>query len=142
MMSEKLGRFEEMEAQLRHVIELKPDHHHAYNALGYSFADRNLRLPEAKELIERALKLAPGEPFIVDSLGWVEFRLGNLPEAAKLLRRALAGRPDAEIAAHLGEVLWASGAQDEARRVFADAAQRDPANEALRETLDRLKVKP
>jgi Flp pilus assembly protein TadD len=131
-----------MEAQLRHVIELKPDHHHAYNALGYSFADRNLRLPEAKQLIERALKLAPGEPFIVDSLGWVEFRLGNLPEAAKLLRRALAGRPDAEIAAHLGEVLWASGAQDEARRVFADAAQRDPANEALRETLDRLKVKP
>jgi tetratricopeptide (TPR) repeat protein len=142
MMSEKLGRFDEMEAQLRRVIELKPDHHHAYNALGYSFADRNQRLPEAKELIERALKLAPGEPFIVDSLGWVEFRLGNLPEAAKLLRQALAGRPDAEIAAHLGEVLWASGAQDEARRVLAEAAQRDPANEALRETLDRLKVKP
>jgi tetratricopeptide (TPR) repeat protein len=142
MMSEKLGRFEEMEAQLLRVIELKPDHHHAYNALGYSFADRNLRLPEAKQLIERALKLAPGEPFIVDSLGWVEFRLGNLPEAARLLRQAHAGRPDAEIAAHLGEVLWASGAQDEARRVFADAAQREPANEALREALDRLKVKP
>ena len=142
MMSEKLGRFEEMEAQLRRVIELKPDHHHAYNALGYSFADRNLRLPEAKELIERALKLAPGEPFIVDSLGWVEFRLGNLPEAAKLLRQAHAGRPDVEIAAHLGEVLWASGAQDEARRVLADAAQREPGNEALRETLTRLKVKP
>jgi tetratricopeptide (TPR) repeat protein len=142
MMSEKLGRFEEMEAQLLRVIELKPDHHHAYNALGYSFADRNLRLPEAKQLIERALKLAPGEPFIVDSLGWVEFRLGNLPEAARLLRQAHAGRPDAEIAAHLGEVLWASGAQDEARRVFADAAQREPANEALREVLTRLKVKP
>jgi tetratricopeptide (TPR) repeat protein len=142
MMSEKLGRFEEMEAQLLRVIELKPDHHHAYNALGYSFADRNLRLPEAKQLIERALKLAPGEPFIVDSLGWVEFRLGNLPEAARLLRQAHAGRPDAEIAAHLGEVLWASGAQDEARRVFADAAQREPANEALREALTRLKVKP
>jgi tetratricopeptide (TPR) repeat protein len=142
MMSEKLGRFEEMEAQLRRVIELKPDHHHAYNALGYSFADRNLRLPEAKQLIERALKLAPGEPFIVDSLGWVEFRLGNLPEATRLLRQAHAGRPDAEIAAHLGEVLWASGAQDEARRVFGDAAQREPGNEALRETLDRLKVKP
>jgi Flp pilus assembly protein TadD len=141
-MAEKLNKLDDMERLLRKVIELKPDHHHAYNALGYSFADRNLRLPEAKELIERALKLAPGEPFIVDSLGWVEFRLGNLPEAAKLLRRALAGRPDAEIAAHLGEVLWASGAQDEARRVFADAAQRDPANEALRETLDRLKVKP
>lgn len=142
MMSEKLGRFDEMEALLRRVMELKPDHHHAYNALGYSFADRNLRLPEAKQLIERALTLAPGEPFIVDSLGWVEFRLGNLPEAAKLLRQAHAGRPDAEIAAHLGEVLWASGAQDEARRLFAEAAQREPGNEALRETLDRLKVKP
>lgn len=142
MMSEKLGRFDEMEALLRRVMELKPDHHHAYNALGYSFADRNLRLPEAKQLIERALKLAPGEPFIVDSLGWVEFRLGNLAEAARLLRQAHAGRPDAEIAAHLGEVLWASGAQDEARRVLAEAAEREPGNEALRETMDRLKVKP
>jgi predicted Zn-dependent protease len=141
MMAEKLGRFDEMEALLRHVIALKPDYHHAYNALGYSLADRNVRLAEAKELIERALKLAPGEPVIVDSLGWVEFRLGHLPEAAKLLRQAHSGRPDAEIAAHLGEVLWASGAQDEARRVWQEAAQRDPRNEALRETLDRLKVK-
>jgi tetratricopeptide (TPR) repeat protein len=142
MMSEKLGRFDEMEALLRRVIELKPDHHHAYNALGYSLADRNARLPEARQLIERALKLAPGEPFIVDSMGWVEFRLGNLPEATRLLRQAHAGRPDAEIAAHLGEVLWASGAQDEARRVFADALQREPDNEALRETLGRLGVRP
>lgn len=140
-MAEKLGRFDEMEALLRHVIELKPDYHHAYNALGYSLADRNVRLAEAKELIERALKLAPGEPVIVDSLGWVEFRLGNLPAAAKLLRQAHSGRPDAEIAAHLGEVLWASGAQDEARRVWQEAAKRDPRNEALRETLGRLKVK-
>ncbi len=142
MMTEKVGKFDEMETLLRKVIEIKPDYHHAYNALGYSLAERNLRLPEAKQLIEQALKLAPGEPFIVDSLGWVEFRLGNLPEAAKLLRQAHTGRPDAEIAAHLGEVLWASGAQDEARRVLADAAQREPGNEALRETLDRLKVKP
>jgi tetratricopeptide (TPR) repeat protein len=142
MMAEKIGRFEEMEALLRKVMAIKPDYHHAYNALGYSFADRNVRLPEAKQLIERALQLAPNEPVIVDSLGWVEFRLGNLPEAAKLLRQAHAGRPDAEIAAHLGEVLWASGARDEARRVLAEAAQRDPGNEALRETLDRLKVKP
>jgi tetratricopeptide (TPR) repeat protein len=142
MMTERVGQFDEMEALLRRVIELKPDYHHAYNALGYSLADRNVRLPEAKQLIERALKLAPGEPFIVDSLGWVEFRLGNLGEAAKLLRQAHTGRPDAEIAAHLGEVLWASGAQDEARRVLAEAAQRDPRNEALRETLGRLKVKP
>lgn len=142
MMSEKLGRFEEMEALLRRVITIKPTHHHAYNALGYSLADRNVRLTEAKQLIERALQLAPGEAFIVDSLGWVEFRLGNLPDAARLLREAHASRPDAEIAAHLGEVLWLSGAQDEARRVFADAVQREPGNEALRETMDRLKVKP
>ena len=141
MMTEKVGKFDEMESLLRKVIEIKPDYHHAYNALGYSLAERNLRLPEAKQLIEQALKLAPGEPFIVDSLGWVEFRLGNLDEAAKLLRQALTGRPDAEIAAHLGEVLWASGAQDEARRVFAEAAQREPGNEALREAMDRLKVK-
>ena len=142
MMSEKLGRFDDMEAQLRKVIVLKPDHHHAYNALGYSFADRNVRLPEAKQLIETALKLAPNEPFIVDSLGWVEFRLGNLPTAAKLLRQAYAARPDTEIAAHLGEVLWLSSAQDEARKVFAEAAQREPDNEALREAMSRLKVKP
>jgi Flp pilus assembly protein TadD len=137
-----VGKFDEMEALLRKVIEIKPDYHHAYNALGYSLAERNQRLPEAKQLIEQALKLAPGEPFIVDSLGWVEFRLGNLAEAAKLLRQAHTGRPDAEIAAHLGEVLWASGAEEEARSVFAEAARREPGNEALRETLDRLKVKP
>ena len=142
MMTEKVGKFDDMETLLRRVIELKPDYHHAYNALGYSLAERNLRLPEAKELIEKALKLAPGEPFIVDSLGWVEFRLGNLDEAARLLRQAHTGRPDAEIAAHLGEVLWAQVAHDEARRIFAEAAQRDPDNEALREVLDRLKVKP
>lgn len=142
MMTEKVGKFDEMESLLRKVMEIKPDYHHAYNALGYSLAERNQRLPEAKQLIEQALKLAPGEPFIVDSLGWVEFRLGNLAEATRLLRQAHAGRPDAEIAAHLGEVLWSSGARDEARSVFAEAARRDPGNEALRETLDRLKVKP
>jgi tetratricopeptide (TPR) repeat protein len=141
MMAEKVGKFDVMETLLRKVIELKPDYHHAYNALGYSLAERNQRLPEAKQLIERALQLAPGEPFLVDSLGWVEFRLGNLPEAAKLLRQAHSGRPDAEIAAHLGEVLWASGEQDEARRVWQEADRRDPKNESLRETLDRLKVK-
>jgi tetratricopeptide (TPR) repeat protein len=142
MMSEKVGKFDDMETLLRKAIELKPDYHHAYNALGYSLADRNERLPEAKELIQKALKLAPGEPFIVDSLGWVEFRLGNLDEAARLLRQAHKGRPDAEIAAHLGEVLWMQGAQEEARQVFAEAARRDPENDALREVMTRLKVKP
>jgi tetratricopeptide (TPR) repeat protein len=140
MMAEKLGRLDTMESQLRRVMVLKPDHAHAYNALGYSLADRNLRLPEAKTLIERALQLMPGDPFIIDSLGWVEFRLGNRDEALRLLRQAYKARPDAEIGAHLGEVLWAGGQQDEARRIWAEASNRDAANDVLRETLVRLKA--
>jgi tetratricopeptide (TPR) repeat protein len=140
MMAEKLDRIDEMERLLRRVIELKPDHHHAYNALGYSLADRNLRLDEARTLIRKALELAPGEPFITDSLGWVEFRLGNRDEALRLLRQAYSARPDAEIGAHLGEVLWALGQRDEAMKVWRESRQRDAANEVLRETLLRLKV--
>lgn len=140
MVAEKLSRFDDMEAWLRRVMALRPEHHHAYNALGYSFADRNVRLDEAKALIEKALKLAPGEPFIVDSLGWVEFRLGHVDAAAQLLRQAYQARPDAEIAAHLGEALWAAGQQDDARKIWREASSRDPKSEALRETLERLKV--
>ncbi|TMH09037.1 MAG: tetratricopeptide repeat protein [Betaproteobacteria bacterium] len=140
MVDEKLDRLDEMEKLLRRVIEIKPDHQHAYNALGYSLADRNLRLPEAKQLIQKALQITPGEPFITDSLGWVEYRLGNRDEAVRLLRQAYAARPDIEIAAHLGEVLWVSGQRDEARRVLRDARQRDGKNEVLREMLGRLKV--
>jgi Flp pilus assembly protein TadD len=140
-MAEKLSRMDEMERVLRRVIELKPDHHHAYNALGYSLAERNQRLPEARELIAKALELAPNDPFITDSLGWVEFRLGNTAEALKHLRRAYASRPDTEIAAHLGEVLWASGQRDEARRVWREGRERDGDNEVLRETLSRLQVR-
>jgi tetratricopeptide (TPR) repeat protein len=140
MMAEKLDRLPEMERLLRRVIALKPDNAHAYNALGYSLADRGQRLPEARELIAKALELAPGDPFITDSLGWVEFRLGNKPEALRLLRQAYAARPDTEIGAHLGEVLWALGQQDEARRVWRESQGRDAANEVLRETLARLRV--
>ena len=142
MMAEKLGRAQEMEALLQKVIQLKPQHYHAYNALGYSLADRNERLQEARDLISKALSFAPGEPFIVDSMGWVEFRLGRLGEAERLLRQAYGSRPDAEIAAHLGEVLWNAGKQDEARRLFADAARRDPRNEALQSAMQRLQVRP
>jgi tetratricopeptide (TPR) repeat protein len=140
MMAEKIGQLDAMEAQLRRVMVLKPDHSHAYNALGYSLADRNLRLSEAKALIERALQLTPGDPFITDSLGWVEFRLGNRDEALRLLSQAYKARPDAEIGAHLGEVLWAMGRQDEARRIWAEASSRDASNDVLRETLVRLKA--
>ncbi len=141
MMAEKLTHIDEMERLLRRVIEIKPDHHHAYNALGYSLADRSLRLPEAQSLIKKALELAPGDPFITDSLGWVEYRLGNRDEAARLLRQAYAARPDPEIAAHLGEVLWVSGSRDDARRIWREGRDRDTANEVLRETLTRLQVK-
>lgn len=141
MMADKLGRADEMERLLRRVIELKPDNAHAYNALGYSLADRGERLGEARDLIARALELAPNDPFITDSLGWVEFRLGNRAKALELLQRAYASRPDAEIAAHLGEVLWADGRQDEARRVWDEARKRDARNEVLVETLKRLKVR-
>ena len=140
MVEEKLDRLPEMEALLRQVIQLKADHPHAHNALGYSLADRGLRLDEARELIRRALALSPGDPFITDSLGWVEFRLGNHGEALRLLRQAYNARPDTEIAVHLGEVLWVLGQRDEARRVWLEARTRDAGNEVLRETLARLKV--
>ena len=140
MVAEKLNRMDEMERLLRRVIELKPDHHHAHNALGYSLADRNVRLVEAKQLIERALQLAPGDPFITDSLGWVEYRLGNRAEAIRLLRQAYQSRPDAEIGAHLGEVLWVDGQTEEARRIWREAQGKDAANDVLRETLARLRA--
>ena len=140
MMFEKLNKLADMERLLRRVIALKPDHQHAYNALGYSLAERNVRLPEARTLIKKALELSPGEPSITDSLGWVEYRLGNREEAIRLLRDAYRGQPDAEIAAHLGEVLWVNGQADEARRVLREARQRDATNEVLRATLARLRV--
>ncbi len=140
MVVEKLERVTDMERLLREVIAIKPDHPHAHNALGYSLADRNQRLPEARELIRTALNMSPGDPFITDSLGWVEFRLGNREEAIRLLRQAYRSRPDTEIGAHLGEVLWADGQHDEARRVWLESRGRDAANEVLRETLARLKV--
>jgi tetratricopeptide (TPR) repeat protein len=140
MLNEKLDRVDEMERLLRRVIALKADHQHAYNALGYSLADRKVRLVEARELIKKALELSPGEPSITDSMGWVEYRLGNRDEAIRWLREAYQARPDPEIAAHLGEVLWSAGRAEEARRVFRDARSRDAQNDVLRETLARLRV--
>jgi Flp pilus assembly protein TadD len=129
-----------MERLLKRVIELKPDNAHAHNALGYSLADRRLRLPEARALIQRALELAPGDPFITDSMGWVEFRMGNREEALRLLESAWKARPDAEIGAHLGEVLWVLGRKDDARRIWRESRGKDAANEVLRETLTRLRA--
>ena len=140
MVVEKLDKMDEMERLLRRVIELKPNHHHAYNALGYSLAERNIRLPEARELIRKALELSPGEPFITDSLGWVEYRLGHLEQAVRLLREAYRTRSDPEIAAHLGEVLWASGQTEEARKIWREGRSKDSSNDVLKETLARLRV--
>lgn len=142
MLAEKLGDLDRMEALLKRLIERKPDHHHAYNALGYSLADRNLRLPEAKALIEKALAMAPGDPYIQDSMAWVEFRLGNLPEARRLLEAAYRARPDAEIAAHLGEVLWVLGEKARATAIWKEGLVLNAGNETLQATLRRLGVQP
>jgi tetratricopeptide (TPR) repeat protein len=141
MLGEKLQKYAEAEAQLRKAMAIAPDNPNAFNALGYSLADRGIRLEEARGLIQKALDLRPADPFIIDSMGWLEFRAGNLAEAVKLLSGAFQSRPDPEIGAHLGEVLWAQGKLEEARQVWKAASQRDPDNETLKETLQRLKVK-
>ena len=142
MVAEKLGDLSEMERLLRLAIAAKPDHQHAYNALGYSFADRNVRLPEARQLVRKALEYAPGDPFISDSLAWVEFRSGNFSEALRILQQAFKDQPDAEIAAHLGEVLWTMGNRQQAAAVWKEGIQLNAENETLRETLKRLQFKP
>ena len=142
MLAEKMGDLNEMERLLRQVIATKPDYHHAYNALGYSFADRSMRLPEAKQLIQKALSLAPDDPFITDSLGWVEFRMGNKADALRILDGAYKARPDADIAAHLGEVLWSLGQRDRAQAIWKEGLLLNGENESLQETLKRLHVKP
>ncbi len=139
--AEKLKRYGEMERLMRRAIEVKPDYAYAYNALGYSLADRNVRLPEAKALLQKALELAPGDPAITDSLGWVEFRMGNFKEAIALLEKAYKAFPNAEIGAHLAEVLWTSGQRDKATAIFKECMLLDKEDEVLVETLKRLRVK-
>ena len=140
MLADKTGRHEVMERLLRQIMQRKPGYHHAYNALGYSFAERGIRLTEARELVLKALSHAPDDPFITDSLGWVEFRLGNLEQARRLLETAYKTRPDVEIAAHLGEVLWTMGERDRAMAIWKESARLNTDNEVLRETLKRLGV--
>ena len=142
MVDERLNRLDEMEKLLRHILVLQPDNSQALNALGYSLADRNLRLDEALTMVRQAHELSPADPFIVDSLGWVEYRMGHFDTAASLLAQAYSSRKDTEIAAHLGEALWADGKRDEAARVLRDAHKLDAGNEVLRKTMARLKVAP
>jgi tetratricopeptide (TPR) repeat protein len=139
MLAEKIDRLDVLESSLRKVIALRPDNAHAYNALGYSFADRNIRLDEARVLIDRALALSPSDFFIIDSKAWIEYRLGNVATAVQLLRQAYAGRPDAEIAAHYGEVLWVSGQRELALRIWDEALKKSPTHDVLNATIKRFK---
>ena len=138
MLAEKRGDLTQLERDLRVILEQEPDNAMALNALGYTLADRTNRHEEARALIEQAYHLSPDDAAVIDSLGWVNYRLGNLAEAKRLLRIALEKLPDAEIAAHLGEVLWARGKQREARKVWAEALKSDPDSDILRRTVQRL----
>ena len=140
MAAEKVDKMPVLESSLRKLIELRPDNAHAYNALGYTWADRNMRLDEAKAMIEKALTLAPEDSHIIDSMGWVLYRLGNLDKALEWLEKAWKLRPEVEVAAHLGEVLWKAGRTAEARKMWQEAQRLDPASETLKETLARLNV--
>ncbi len=138
IVADKLNRMDVLEQDLRQVISLRPQYAHAYNALGYSLADRSLRLEEALGLIQEALALAPNDPFIMDSLGWVQFRLGRIPESVATLKSAYALQDDPEIAAHLGEALWVSGDQAAARQTWEGSLKANPDNEVLLSVLHRF----
>lgn len=135
--ADRIGKFDVAEQLWQKLIKVKPDHAHAYNALGYSLTERGVRLEEAQQLIDKALALLPDDPFILDSKGWVQFRLGDKQAALATLQKAFSKRPDPEIAAHLGEVLWALGRQDDARKVWSEAARQSPGNQALADTIKK-----
>lgn len=138
MAAEKLNRLDMVEADLRKLIKIKPDYAHAYNALGYTLADRTVRIAEALDLLETAIKLDPDDPFIQDSMGWALFKAKRYEEALDYLWRAHKAKADPEIAAHLGETLWAAGKKAEARQIWEAALKKHPENESLRETTSRL----
>jgi len=140
MAAERIDALEAVEKHLKHLITLKPDHAHAYNALGYTWADRNMRLQEADQLLARALALAPDDPAIIDSAGWLQYRLGHLDKARVLLQQAFDSRPDADIGAHLGEVLWQLGQREQALSVWRSAQTLGPDSPTLMNTLKRFGV--
>ena len=136
--AERIGKPEILEIHIKHLLNIKPDHAHALNALGYSLAERNTRLPEAFDLIAKALSLTPEDPFIMDSMGWVLYRQGKLAESLKTLENAYRIKADPEIAAHLGEVLWTMNRKDDARRILNDALKAHPENEVLTGIIKKL----
>jgi len=139
MAAERVQQFAVLETQLRKLINIRPDFAQAYNALGYSFADRDVKLEEANKLIAKALELSPNDHYIMDSMGWVQYRLGNLDKAFEYLNKAYNLQNDPEIAAHLGEVLWKQGKQDEATKLWNDALKINPANDLLTKTIKKFK---
>jgi len=138
MVAEKLDKIDVLESRLSQLIALNPDNAQALNALGYTLVDRTTRTAEGAALIERAHKLDPKDPFILDSMGWAQFRMGNFDAAETYLRQALTERGDAEIAAHLGEVLWAKGERTRAREVWQSQLKSTPDNPVLLETMRRF----
>lgn len=138
MMADKIGKHEVAEQALRKLIQMNPQDANAYNALGYSLLERNVRIPEAVALVEQALRLAPDDVAIIDSVGWGYYRSGKLDDSVKLLRRAFAANPDPEIASHLGEVLWVHGDKDEARKVLQGSLKEHPENEQLQAVIKKL----
>ena len=139
MAAERVQQYSVLETQLRLLIKIKPNFAQAYNALGYSFADRNVKLEEANKLIAKALELSPGDHYIMDSMGWVQYRLGNLDKAYEFLNKAYNLQNDSEIAAHLGEVLWKQGKQDEANRIWDEGLKASPQNEVILKTIKKFK---
>ena len=138
MLAEKRNDLPQLEKDLRAIIAREPDNAMALNALGYTLSDRTTRYAEAKALIQQAYDINPDDPAVLDSLGWVNYRLGNLNEAERLLRQALDRFPDQEVAAHLGEVLWANGKQREAKQIWATFLKENPDSPLLRKTVLRL----
>ncbi|WP_053059537.1 tetratricopeptide repeat protein [Pandoraea faecigallinarum] len=142
MVAELNKHYDTMEKAMRRIMTSQPENAQAYNALGYSLTERNTRLPEALKLLQKAWALSPDDPYIMDSLAWVKYRLGDKPQALELLRRAYGIQAQAEIGAHLGEVLWESGQQDEARKTWREALKLDGDDDTLRSTMKRYNVAP
>ena len=136
--AEKVGRIDILEADIKLILQKDPDNAHALNALGFTLADQTNRYSEALGYLERAIEIMPDDAAIIDSLGWVNYRMGNYPQAIQLLRKALSRFDDAEIAAHLGEVLWVSGNQDEARRVWQKGLNTSPGHPMLQKVMQRF----
>jgi len=138
ILADKAGKHDVFEQLMRKLIQIRPDHAHAYNALGYGLLERNERIPEAVKLVEKALQLAPNDPAIMDSVGWGYYRMGKLDESINLLKRAFASNPDPEIASHLGEVLWMSGDKEQAKQIWQESLKANPGNAMLRAVIQKF----